>query len=145
VTTRTKSVALLLMLACARASWLYAAENYVVGGVVVDSRSHAPLANVRVSLAPATARDLKLEQVTKQEGRFSFSIAEPGKYTLQIVKPGYPPQTYRQAGFAGISSAIAVREDQDTRNIVFEASRGGSPGSGEHRRCHGAALRILEA
>jgi Carboxypeptidase regulatory-like domain len=63
----------------------------VVGGVVVDSRSHAPLANVRVSLAPATARDLKLEQVTKQEGRFSFSIAEPGKYTLQIVKPGYPP------------------------------------------------------
>jgi Carboxypeptidase regulatory-like domain len=103
-----------------------AAENYVVGGVVVDSQSHAPLANVRVSLAPTDARDQKLEQITKQDGRFSFSVKEPGKYALQVLKPGYPVQSYKQAGLAGVSSAIVVRDDRDTRNIVFEAIRGGA-------------------
>ncbi len=103
-----------------------AAESYVVGGVVVDSQSHAPLANVRVWLAPTTARDQKLEGVTKQDGLFSFSVTEAGKYQLQILKPGYPTQSYKQTGFAGLLSAIVVRDDQDTRNIVFEANRGGA-------------------
>lgn len=102
------------------------AESYVVGGVVVDSQSRTPLANVRVSLASTATRDQKLEQVTKQDGRFSFSVKEPGKYQLQVLKPGYPAQSYKQAGFAGLSSAIVVRDDQDTRNIVFEAVRGGA-------------------
>jgi len=102
-----------------------AAANYGVAGVVVDSQSQTPLANVRVSLAPTTKRDQKLEQVTKQDGRFSFGVDEAGKYTLRIAKPGYPPQSYRQAGFSGVSSAIAVGDDQDTRQIVFPANRGG--------------------
>ncbi len=121
------TVRLLLTVAfLAAPSMASAAENYVVGGVVVDSKSHAPLANVRVSLAPTDVRDQKLEQVTKQDGRFSFAVKEPGKYALQVLKPGYPAQSYKQAGFAGVSSAIVVRDDQDTRNIVFEASRGGA-------------------
>jgi len=115
----------LLMSACAFAFMLQGAANYNVSGVVVDSRSQRPLANVRVSLAPTTARVEKLEQVTNQEGRFSFLVSQAGKYTLQITKPGYPIQSYRQASFAGISSAIAVRDDQDTSHIVFQASRGG--------------------
>jgi hypothetical protein len=101
-----------------------AASQYLVGGTAVDSRCHATLANARVTLAPTTARDRKSEQVTKADGRFAFTVADPGKYTLHITKPGYPTQAYRQPSFSGVSSAVVVRDDQDTRNIVFEASHG---------------------
>jgi len=101
------------------------AANYGVAGVVVDSQSQTPLANVRVSLAPTTTRDQKLEQVTKQDGRFSFAVDAAGKYTLLIAKPGYPPQSYKQDGVSGFSSAIVVGDGQDTRQIVFQANRGG--------------------
>jgi len=102
------------------------ATNYLVSGIVVDSQSHAPLGNVRVSLAPGAARDRKLERVTQQDGRFSFAVSEPGKYVLSIGKPGYPLQLYKEAGFAPVSSAIVVRDDQDTTQLVFEANRGGA-------------------
>jgi hypothetical protein len=123
--TRKAVAALLLALALPGASWLDAA-NYIVSGVVVDSRSRTPLANVRVSLAPTTAREQKVENVTKQDGRFSFAVSRAGKYGLWITKPGYPSQAYRQSGYARVESAIVVRDDQDTRNIIFEANRGGA-------------------
>jgi len=113
-----------LTLALSRGCLLQSAPAYEVSGIVVDSRSQAPLANMLVSIAPTTARDQKQEQVTKPDGRFAFSAGEPGKYSLRVRKPGYPAQAYRQTGFAGVSSAIVVGDDQDTRNIVFEASRG---------------------
>jgi len=96
-----------------------------VSGIVVDSRSRSPLANARVSLAPTTARESKMEQVTKEDGRFSFTVGEPGKYALSMAKPGYPQQAYKQAGFAGVASAVVVRDGQDTSGLVFEAHRGG--------------------
>jgi hypothetical protein len=117
---------LLLTLAFAGVFSLHGAASYEVAGVVVDSQSQKPLANTRISLAPTTARVQKLEQVTKQDGRFSFVVTLAGKYTLQIAKPGYPAQSYRGAAFTGLSSAIAVRDDQDTSHIVFQASRGGA-------------------
>ncbi len=120
---RIKTAASLLALVLAEPVLL--AANYAISGVVVDSKSQAPLANVQVSLAPVTARDRKLERVTKQDGRFSFTVNEAGKYTLRIAKPGYPPQSYRQTGFSGVSSAIVAGDDQDTRQIVFQANRGG--------------------
>lgn len=115
---------LLVGLALAGGQPLHGGSNYSVGGIVVDSRSHPPLANARVSLAPTTAREQKLEQVTKQDGRFAFPVSEPGKYSLAMAKQGYPPQAYKQAGYAAVSSAIVVRDDQNTDSLVFEARRG---------------------
>jgi hypothetical protein len=116
----------LLLLAFVGMAPLGAASNYIVSGVVVDSRSRTPLPHAMVSLAPITARERKLEQVTKQDGRFSFPVNEPGKYELSLIKPGYPRQDYKQDGFSGAASAIAVRDGQDTTHIVFEAARGGT-------------------
>ena len=116
----------LLALASAGAFSLCAAADYNVNGVVMDSQSQKPLAHARVLLSPTNARAQKLEQVTKQDGRFAFVVAEPGKYSLAVAKPGYPSQSYRQAGFAGVASAIVVRDDQDTSHIVFQAGRGGA-------------------
>ena len=104
---------------------LCSAANYVVSGVVVDSQSHKPLANAHVSLAPSAARAQKLELITKQDGRFSFAMSQAGKYAL----PRWPSRDIRrktigQIRFCGMSSAIVVRDDQDTSHIVFEASRG---------------------
>ncbi len=117
---------LLIFLALANAALLNAAPPYRVSGVVVDSRSHKPLSNGRVSLALSAARAQKSEQATKQDGRFTFEVAEPGKYTLQVAKPGYPRQLYKQSMYASVSSAIVVRDDQDTSNIVFEAKHAGA-------------------
>jgi hypothetical protein len=104
---------------------LHGASQFVAAGVVVDSATHQPLAHARVWFAP-TQRAQKLEQVTKQDGRFSFVVEQAGKYDLQMYKPGYPAQSYRRSGIGGLSSAIAVRDDQDTSHIVFEANRGGA-------------------
>ncbi len=111
-------------LALALAAFPLLAGDYRVSGVVVDSQSQKPLANVRVVLAPTTARTTGTELVTKQDGRFTFEVARPGKYTLQVSKAGYPVQSYRSPTFTGLSSAIAVRDDQDTTHIVFAAKRG---------------------
>jgi hypothetical protein len=100
------------------------AANFLVAGTVVDSQSHAPLGHVRVDLAPAAARDQKTELFTQEDGRFSFQVNAAGKYALQIARTGYPPQDYRQSGSSGVSTAIVVRDDQDTSHIVFEARKG---------------------
>jgi hypothetical protein len=105
---------------------LRSAGSYVVAGIVVDSRSKDPISNVHVSIAPTTQRGQRLDQFTKKDGRFVFSVGAPGKYELQVTKPGYPRQSYRQATLSGLSSAIVVAEEQDTSHIVFEAFHGGA-------------------
>jgi len=120
MTLRLRAFVLLVAGACS-----LQAAGYNVSGVVVDSQSQKPLANARVALAPTRERLEKLEQVTKQDGRFSFALGPAGKYSLQVSKPGYPTQLYRAPFFVGLSSAIAVRDGQDTAHIVFEAVRGG--------------------
>jgi hypothetical protein len=105
---------------------LHATSPYVAAGIVIDSQTHKPLANAHVTFAPASERTAKLEQVTKADGRFSFAVNQPVRYTLQINKPGYPPQAYRQSPLSGLSSAIVLRDDQDAGHIVFEARRGGA-------------------
>lgn len=106
--------------------WPLAGADHLVEGVVVDARSHNAVPHVRVVLGSTKNRELKAEMITKQDGRFSFPVSQPGKYTLQINKPGYPPQFYKQAAFLGVETAIVVRDDQDTRHIVFDAWRGGA-------------------
>jgi hypothetical protein len=92
----------------------------------VDARSHAAVPHVRVVLASSKNREQKAEMITAADGRFSIPVSQLGKYTLQINKPGYPPQFYKEAGFSTVETAIVVRDDQDTRHIVFEAWRGGA-------------------
>jgi len=116
---------LLLALAFGGSTPAQCAASYVVGGVVVDSRSHAPLGNMRILLAPSSARDRKAERVTKQDGRFAFPVSEPGKYLLSITKPGYPLQFYKQTSLSGATTAVVVNESQDASHLVFEAKRGG--------------------
>jgi hypothetical protein len=103
---------------------LVAAAQLAAAGIVVDSQTHKPLANARISFSQASAGGRKIEQVTRPDGQFSFAVDQPGKYTLQMFKPGYPDQAYRASTFANLSSAIVIREDQDTSHIVFEARRG---------------------
>ncbi len=114
---------LALLFSAASCAW---GADYFVAGTVVDSQSHIPLANTRVTLASTRGRDQKAEQLTKQNGAFSFPVSQPGKYELKIAKAGYPPQSYKQTPLTAFSSAIVVAEDQDTRHIIFEAHRGGA-------------------
>lgn len=105
---------------------LTGAGSYLVEGVVVDGKSGAAIPHVHVTLASSKHREQKTDLMTGEGGRFSFSVSQPDKYSLQISRPGYPPQLYKQAGFSAVSSAIVVRDDQDTRHIVFEAWKGGA-------------------
>ncbi len=114
---------LLAMLVAPRFGWC-TPDNLSVAGVVVDSKTHAPIRDMRVTLAPTTARDAKAELFTGEDGKFSFPVVNPGKYSLAVWKPGYPLQSYRQSAISVYSTAIVVAEAQDTRHIVFEAHRG---------------------
>ena len=61
-----------------------AAGNPTIRGTVVDAKTNAPIADVRVTLAEAgqTAR-------TSAEGRFEFLNVPPRTYTLTISTIGY--------------------------------------------------------
>ena len=77
-----------LALACSCS--LSAANPYIIGGVVVDSLSHRPLANTRVLLALTTARSEKFEQITKRDGRFSFAVKQAGNIRFRSPKQATP-------------------------------------------------------
>jgi hypothetical protein len=124
--TRTRFIIFtVLFLAGAAVLLAEAGSGYQVAGIVVDSRSQMPVPNMRVSLAATSVQGQKLEQVTKKDGRFSFVVSHAGNYHLQVAKPGYPVQSYLQAGFAALSTAIVVGDGQDDRQLVFQASREG--------------------
>jgi hypothetical protein len=52
---------------------LCSAATYTVAGVVVDSRSKEPIANVHVSIASTAQRAQRLAQFTKKDGHFVFA------------------------------------------------------------------------
>jgi hypothetical protein len=99
-------------------------SGLAVSGIVVDSRSHSPLAHMRVVLSP-TAAGLSAEQemLSAADGSFSFR-ATAGKYHLAAGRAGYPLRAYRQSALSSGSSALAVRDGEDTTHLVFEAEKG---------------------
>jgi hypothetical protein len=67
----------------------------MVEGVVVDAGSAAtPLSGVEVRLLHASDKPTSHE--TNERGQFQFRVETPGKYSVEIVRPGYQPAQSQQ-------------------------------------------------
>jgi hypothetical protein len=86
------------MLAPARAG-----TTGTVSGVVLDARTHAPLAGVRVT---ATSPSQTAESTTDAHGHYVFVSLAPDEYTLAAAKQGY--DTTSVAGVAVFADATQI-------------------------------------
>lgn len=82
--------ALALLLSGAFAAQSPPTTGLTVGGVVVGETG-APVAEAKVSCLGATAPVASL--LTGADGRFTFTVPRPGKYTITATANGYRPQT----------------------------------------------------
>ena len=70
-----------------------------ISGVVVDSKTVAPLAGVRVSMSPTGT-----SQVTGQDGTFLFDRLQVQEYTLVATKDGYKSEQQKVSVNPGVTS-----------------------------------------
>lgn len=71
-----------------------------ISGVVIDSKTVAPLAGVRVSLSPTGS-----SQVTGQDGTFLFDRLQVQEYTLVATKDGYKAEQQKVSVNPGVTSS----------------------------------------
>ena len=93
------------------------ASPYKIAGVVVDSITSQPLADVKVTISSADNREIVQHFTTGSDGRFLFGSVPVGKYTLMGTARGYRAQGFHQHGDYFIG--IAIGPDLDSEHITF--------------------------
>jgi uncharacterized protein (DUF2141 family) len=95
-----------------------APASYKISGVVADSRTHAPLSPVLVSITPVNnGRHEAISVMTGRDGRFEFSDLAAGKYSLSAQRRYEQPVQFRQHG--QFSTAVVTGPGLDSEHIVF--------------------------
>jgi hypothetical protein len=113
-----KRLALLL----AAATALSAAETYRVAGVIVDSRSGAPIVNASLTLSPMDQPHEGMLTTSGTDGSFAFDAAR-GKYNLMAVIAGVSQPFGEVNRFVGMGTSVITGPDQDTAHLVFRWHR----------------------
>ncbi|MFZ0418168.1 MAG: carboxypeptidase regulatory-like domain-containing protein [Candidatus Sulfotelmatobacter sp.] len=109
---------LLVLVAAAQLSAQIAPTNFRISGKAVNAVNGEPLAHTEVSIAKAEQFDVTLQRVlTADDGAFSFTGLEPGKYLLIGQRNGFTKQGYEQHGI--YVSAVAVGRGLISENLVF--------------------------
>jgi hypothetical protein len=84
----------------------------------VNAVNGHPIANAEVWLGNADQFETTQQKLlTGDDGVFAFAVADPGKYTISGQANGFRRQGFEQHGM--FSSAIVVKAELDTKNIVF--------------------------
>jgi hypothetical protein len=91
--------------------------GFKIDGRLVDGSSNQPIAHARVAMAAVTQRNDFTTVVTAEDGLFSFSGLEPGKYTLSAQAHGYVFQAFNQHD--QYSSSIVVGVNTNSSGLVF--------------------------
>jgi hypothetical protein len=117
---RATGLLFLLLLLQVQARPLHA-QDFRIGGTVLDARSMLPLPRAEVSITSAGAGNATaastLQTIADAEGRFLFTNLSPGKYSLSARCRGYVEQNLQQ--HESYSTAIAVGKDLDSENVKF--------------------------
>jgi hypothetical protein len=115
---RTILPVLLLLAAVAQASAQATPANFRMSGKTVNGVTGQPLAHAEVSIAKAAQLDVTLQRVlTGDDGGFTFTGLEPGKYLLVGQRNGFRKQGYEQHGI--YVCAVAVGHGIISENLVF--------------------------
>jgi hypothetical protein len=110
--------ALLILAIAIRMSAQIAPANFRISGKTVNAVTGQPLGHAEVSIAKAEQLDVTLQRVlTADDGVFSFTGLEPGKYLLAGQRNGFRKQGYEQHGI--YASAVAVGQGLVSENLVF--------------------------
>ena len=92
--------------------------NFRISGKAVNAVTGQPLAHVEVLIAKAEQLDVTLQRVlTADDGAFTFTCLEPGKYLLAGQRNGFRKQGYEEHGI--YASAVAVGQGLISDNLVF--------------------------
>jgi Carboxypeptidase regulatory-like domain len=98
--------------------------KWKIGGTVVHSRTNQPLPGIEVSIAATEQRNVSVQAVTDNGGRFVFENVARGKYSLVAHGRGFTFQAYQQHG--SFSTAVAVGPGLNSENLVFRLVPDGS-------------------
>jgi hypothetical protein len=90
---------------------------FEISGTLVDANTGQPVPRARVAIASVTQRDNFTTMVTREDGRFSFSDLDPGKYTLTAQARGYLLQAFNQHD--QFASSIVVGPNLESTGLVF--------------------------
>lgn len=120
--------------------------KFRVSGKVVNAVNGHPLANVEVWLGNADQFETTQQKLlTREDGAFAFTVADPGKYTISAQANGFRRQGFEQHGM--YSSAIVVKADLNTENIVFrlrpDARLTGTVEDDDHEPIGGATVYLF--
>lgn len=96
------------------------AATYRIAGVVVHGVSGQPLGRVRVSIAPALARERETVLFTAADGRFAFGGVTAGKWQLKARREGFGTFVYGQRPtWNSPGVAIVTGPEMSTEDLVF--------------------------
>lgn len=83
------------------------AQPYTIKGVVKDTLNMNNLHNASITLIQASDSTLETFTRTKEDGSFTLTVSQPGKYVLMSVFPG----------FADYVDKVDVKEDKTTTDL----------------------------
>ena len=90
-----------------------------ISGVLVNSRTGAPVAGAEMILQETTDGKLAGQTVSDLEGRFAFQNLDEGKFALIARCKGYAPRAYQEHP-PGVSTALVTGKSLVTTGLRFE-------------------------
>ncbi|HTU83419.1 MAG TPA: TonB-dependent receptor [Candidatus Acidoferrales bacterium] len=117
-----KIVAALLccLAACIPVSSALAETGGIVSGVVVDDKTHAPIAAVSVVAKSPSAT---YRTVTDEKGHYAFLSVLPDNYSLTFSKPGYQPSSTIVVVLNGSQNAVNLQLSKTLKLIATTHAR----------------------
>jgi 5-hydroxyisourate hydrolase-like protein (transthyretin family) len=94
--------------------------GFQIGGIVVNSLTGQPLANINVAVSRVTQgsdRDITKSVMTGSDGRFFFTQLSAGKYSLMATGRGFALQYYEHHD--PYATAIAIGPKLESTSLVF--------------------------
>ncbi|HKS96711.1 MAG TPA: carboxypeptidase-like regulatory domain-containing protein, partial [Terriglobia bacterium] len=90
---------------------------FKIAGVVVSSKTGAPLGRALVTIFDTANPRRRAATVTGADGHFEFDHLSAGKYSLQGERRGFLPTSYEQHG--QFSTAIVTGPGFETQNLTL--------------------------
>lgn len=99
-------------------------SNYKIAGLVVNAFTDAPIPRAEVSIGLNKAGPSLQDELSGDDGRFTFENVSAGKYVLTATRRGFGTQLYQQ--HQSYSTAIVVGPGKNSEQIIFRVTPAGS-------------------